>query len=157
PLILRGSLHRRPVAACRLLPLGSAHAARGLLGPRRHVQHRLPDRLRSGKRMRQRLRRGDALENRAARRAVPRITVPHGQQLLAEIRADTHGWFPVAEVIPLNRNLNVPCGCARMRISGPKSSARPAPTLASTAITPFSRYYWPHAQPLWSGVFVSNQ
>ena len=42
--------------------------------------------------------------------------------------------------IPLNSSLNVPCGCARCRISGPNSSTRPLPTGASIAMTPFSRY-----------------
>src|SRR5262245_44797002 len=57
----------------------------------------------------------------------------------------------------LNRNLNVPCGWARLRIAGPNSSTRPFPTGASIATTPPSRYCCPHDQPLRSGVFESNQ
>src|SRR5438046_238865 len=53
--------------------------------------------------------------------------------------------------MPLNRNLNVPCGCARHVISGPNSTSRPFPIGASTTSTAWSGYCWPHAQPLRSG------
>ena len=38
--------------------------------------------------------------------------------------------------MPLKRNLNVPCGCARYVISGPNSSTRPRPSGASTTAAP---------------------
>src|SRR5262245_46126914 len=57
----------------------------------------------------------------------------------------------------LKSSLNVPCGCARFRISGPKSSTLPFPTFASAATTPFSRYCCPSDQPLRNGVLLSNQ
>jgi hypothetical protein len=47
----------------------------------------------------------------------------------------------VAAKMALNSSLNVPCGCARWRISGPNSTTRPLPIVASSAITPPSRYF----------------
>jgi len=44
--------------------------------------------------------------------------------------------FAPPKNIPLKTNLNVPCGCARNRTSGPRRKSCPFPTLASATATP---------------------
>jgi hypothetical protein len=41
---------------------------------------------------------------------------------------------------PLNKNLNVPCGCARNATSGPSMTTLPSPTDASAIAVPPFRY-----------------
>ena len=57
--------------------------------------------------------------------------------------------------MPLNSSLKVPCGCPRQFTSLPNRTTCPLPTWASTIETAWSRYCWPHAQPLRSGAGLS--
>ena len=59
--------------------------------------------------------------------------------------------------MPLNRSLNVPWGCPRWVISGPKRKRLPAPTFASAMATPPLRRCCPQAHPLRKGASESNQ
>ena len=78
----------------------------------------------------------------------PQSPIPNPQSPIPNPRSLSRSlfstWSPKPEArspgrIPLNRNLNVPCGCARHAISGPKSTTRPLPSGASTTWTAWSR------------------